>query len=279
LDYRDLWFDNTYLNLKFSDAKEQDEAMLLAMCSAVTIVSPSCAILLDQKYRLGEKLHVVTNGYDPEDMQQVAPFEFGHFAIVYAGTFFPPKRSISSVMAALKRIKDTHSDSSGQWKFHYYGRSVEHVQQEARRYGVDDHVIVHGYVTRSVALSALKGADISVVITIVDEDGTLAEKGIVTGKLFESLCLGKRVLLVAPPGSDAETIGKSSGLVHRFGGRDIDGMAAFLKNAMFNCIPSECQKEGALDPYAWPNIAKNFDSILRAVIEKESKAKHLRSAL
>ncbi len=276
LDYRDPWADNPHWN--YPEAQKH-EAKVLDMASAVTTVSSSCASLLQQRYCLGEKLHVVTNGYDVEDLQLVEAYEFGHFAIVYAGSFHPPKRAISPVMAALKRIKESSFHSSRNWRFHYYGGQLEYVRQEAARFGVIDKVVMHGHVTRSEALSALKGSDISLVITVVNEDATVADKGMVTGKLFESLGMGKRVLLVAPADSDAATIAKSSGSVHRFSGNDIDGMATFLKNAMLNAICDVNNREGAIEAYAWPNIAKHFDSILRAAIAKSATFKPLRGAL
>jgi glycosyltransferase involved in cell wall biosynthesis len=96
----------------------KQEAELHESSRAVTTVSPS---LLSGRVTHERKVHVITNGFDPEEMASIEPYEFGHFAIVYAGTFYSPKRVITPFMAALKRLQDV--DHLGHWRFHYYGRS------------------------------------------------------------------------------------------------------------------------------------------------------------
>src|SRR4030095_8851726 len=139
------------------------EAMLLAGSAATTIVSRSCASALAQRFDLGPKAHVITNGYDPEELAFVEPYNFGHFAIVYTGAFYPPKRVITPVMTALKRLKETATDGSAEWYFHYFGGGEAHVRDEADRFGVMDRVVLHGTVSRTEALAAVRGASVAVV--------------------------------------------------------------------------------------------------------------------
>ncbi len=63
---------------------------MIAGSAAVTTVSPSWARVMDRQFGVGAKLHVVSNGYDPEDLATVEAHHFGHFAIVYAGSLWPP---------------------------------------------------------------------------------------------------------------------------------------------------------------------------------------------
>src|SRR4030095_10196906 len=116
------------------------EAMLLAGSAATTIVSRSCASALAQRFDLGPKTHVITNGYDPEELADVEPYNFGHFAIVYTGSFYPPKLVITPSMAALKRLKETTNTYNAEWYFHYYGDGdgEAHVREEANRFGLMD---------------------------------------------------------------------------------------------------------------------------------------------
>jgi hypothetical protein len=89
----------------------------------------------------------------------------------------------------------------------------------------------------------------------------MEDKGIVTGKVFETLGLGRPVLLIAPYGSDATVIAESTGLGKRFAGDDIDGMALFLKDLI---LSGETLKAKNIDAYAWMNIIKRLDSVLLA---------------
>jgi glycosyltransferase involved in cell wall biosynthesis len=263
LDYRDPWTGNPHVDRPARSSVIREEERLLRGSAAVTIVSPSWAGALDGRFHLGTKLHVVTNGYDPEELVDVTPHVFDHFAVVYAGSFYPPKRTIAPVMVALKRLKGVENGSRGEWYFHYYGRHENHIREEAQRNGVMDRIVLHGHVPRAEALSAVRGANVTVVITSVAEETTMEDRGIVPGKVFETLGLGTPMLLIAPPDGDIATIADSAGLARRFTGRDIDGMASFLGEAMAAKVPGS----GDHKIYAWTNIAQRMDTVLRRVLK------------
>jgi Glycosyl transferase 4-like domain len=65
LDYRDPWTGNPHNVRPSRISTIREEASLLEGCAAVTIVSPSWGVALDRRHGVGAKLHVVTNGYDP----------------------------------------------------------------------------------------------------------------------------------------------------------------------------------------------------------------------
>jgi glycosyltransferase involved in cell wall biosynthesis len=259
LDYRDPWTGNPHSDRPARTAVIREEARLLADCAATTIVSPSWGEALDRSFGLGSKLHVIPNGYDPEELAGIEPYHFGHFAIVYTGNFYPPKRGISPVMAALKLLKEKMHGKDGEWRFHYYGGHANHVREEAQRFEVLERVVLHGNVPRAEALAAVKGAGIAVVITSVAEEATVEERGIMTGKVFEPLGLGTPILLVAPPGSDVEILAETTGLARRFTGSDVAGIASFLAET----ISVRAVKPKNLEAYAWTNIAKRLDAVLR----------------
>jgi glycosyltransferase involved in cell wall biosynthesis len=245
---------------------KRQEAVLLANSAAVTVVCPSWASLLDQQYHLSSKLQVITNGYDQDELASVEAHSFGHFAIVYAGAFYPPTRVISPVMAALGRIKETSDVSTPEWYFHYFGQDENHVRNEANRFGVLDRVVFHGYVPRAEVLAALRGAGLSIVITSIFEDSSRELDGMVTGKLFEIVGLGTPVLLVAPPTGDIHRVAETTDLIHSFTGTDIDGIADFFRGAIHGLVA----RGKSPAPYAWANIAKTMDSVLREVIHRKN---------
>lgn len=261
LDYRDLWTGNAHETQQARPATIQEEASLLQGCSAVTIVSPSWGVALDRRYRVGAKLHVVSNGYDPNEMAAVQPYDFGHCAFVYAGVFYPPKRSISPFLAALKYLNESLGKSSNKWCFHYYGMDERHVHEQAELFGLSNRIVLHGRVSRREALSAVKGARLAVVIASIEDKGGLEDKGIVTGKIFEAIGVGTPVLLIAPKESDATTTTETTGLVRSFLGTDIQGMASFLKDVVRGQGPTPKNVE----VFSWTNIVKQLDDVLRKV--------------
>lgn len=262
LDYRDPWTGNPHHGRLPPSAAVRREADALGGCAAVTIVSPSWGLALDQRFGVGAKLHILTNGYDSGEMADIKPYDFGHWAFVYAGIFYPPKRVITPFLAALKLLKESLTDSADKWYFHYYGVDEAHIRGQADRFGLVDRIVYHGRVPRQEVLSAVKGANLSVVITSVTEQETLEDKGIVTGKIFEAIGLGTPVLLIAPIGSDARSITEPAGLVKSFTGIEIQGMVSFLKDIISRNAPEPKN----IDLCSWTTISKKLDVILRRCI-------------
>ena len=259
LDYRDPWTGNPYAGRPARLATIREEASLLEGCAAVTVVSPSWRVALDRSYGVGEKVHVVTNGYDSGEMAAIKPYDFGHCAIVYTGNLKPPKRVISPFLVALKRLKESLNENRSRWYFHYYGVGENHVREQADRLGLNNRIVLHGKVPRREALSALKGASLALVIGSIDEQGLLEEKGMVPAKIFEAIGVGTPVLLITPNGSDATAITAPTGLVKTFTGTDIQGMASFLKDVIRGQAPNAKNVEVV----SWTTIAKSLDAVLR----------------
>jgi glycosyltransferase involved in cell wall biosynthesis len=261
MDYRDPWTGNPHSVRCSRPTTIQLERQLLSNSAAVTIVSPSLAVDLDYRFHLGSKLKVISNGFCPEDLNMVHPFRFDHFAIVYTGEFYPPKRVISPLAAALQQLKRSKT-AHRPWRFHYYGSNESHVRDAANRFGLTQEVVLHGKVSRREALSAVRGADVAVVITSVEEQGSLLERGIVTGKLFEAIGLGTPTLLISPPGGDVEAIVAETGLARCYAGNDIAGISSLLEQAMLGDLPVPKRPEA----YSWPVIVQDLDALLREVV-------------
>lgn len=260
LDYRDPLTQSRFLDRSPRPVTAREEASVLQGCAAVTIVSPSWAEDLDQRYGVGEKVHVVTNGFDPDEMAAVEPYDFGHCAFVFTGNFFPPKISISPFLAALKLLKEFPNEVNDEWFFHYYGVQEDYVRQQAAQYGLTDRVVLHGRVPRREALSAVKGASLALVISSIYEQSPLIDKGTIPGKIFEAIGLGTPVLLIAPLDSDATTLLAPTGLGKSFTGSDAQGMVSFLKDVVCGRDPQQKNIENC----SWATLSKKLDAILRS---------------
>jgi glycosyltransferase involved in cell wall biosynthesis len=246
LDYRDPWTTDHGKGLKNRITALEKE--VVEASSAVTVISPS---LLNRRLKLGSKLNVITNGFDPEELAKVQPHNFGHFAIVYAGNFYFPVRVVTPLMQALKCLKEKQDKECAEWKFHYYGSHGDHVHQEAKRLSVREKVTLHGSVTREEALSAVRGAGLAVVITALQAE--------VPGKLYEALGMRVPTLVVGPSGGDVDLVTKTAGLAHRIAPDDIEGMAEFIREVMSGKAPLANSPE----TYAWPNLIESLNVLLR----------------
>ncbi len=262
LDYRDPWVVHPRSTPSAKKATVEVEKQLIDGSAAVTVVSNS---LLNGRLKASPKLHVIANGFDPDELASIEPYDFGHFAIVYAGNFYPPKRVITPLMQALKVLSEKETKRCIEWRFHYYGIHGNHVQTEAQRFGLTDKIVIHGRVSHAEALSAVRGSSVTVVITSVLEEKAEQDGGIVTGKLFEPLGMRVPVLLIGPAGADVDRIVEVTGLTRKVTAKDIDGMVSFIRELMAGDAP------GAKSPevYAWPNIIRKLDAVLRNAIDQK----------
>ena len=267
LDYRDPWNGNPHSHSPFPQSQVELESEILKKCAAAVIVSPSWAGELERRFHVNPKLQVISNGFDPEEFVEVKPMSFDHFAIVYCGNFYLPKRVITPIMVALKQLQEMEDlQCLPKWTFHYFGGHGNHVHEEAEKFHVRDRVVLHGRVARSEALSAVRGAGVSVVVTSIGDKITPSDKGIIPGKLFEAMGLKIPILLLAPSESDIRTIVEDSGAGGCFTGSNIEGIVSFLIKTM---------KEGRsqsnnFETYEWPNIAKRLSGVLEDVLVQAS---------
>jgi glycosyltransferase involved in cell wall biosynthesis len=253
LDYRDPW--TTPSPHPWPTRIVRREETLMKDAAAAITVSGTWAKTMQDRFNLENKIHVITNGYDPEEIDGIAPHRFDHFAIVYAGRFYLPRRVITPLMAALSRLKGHNP----QWYFHYYGREQSHVAEEAAKYGLTDRVVQHGYVPRNECLSAIRGASLSVVLNPVKADATARDLGWIPAKLFELLALRAPTLFIGATEGDAAKIVEQTGGNGVFSAQDVSGIAAFLSGRMHNKSISI----STCDAYAWPNLVTELDRVLR----------------
>ena len=265
LDYRDPW---TVRSRRFPDRVIRREERLLRDAAAAIAVSPAWANALRNRFNVDQKVELITNDYDPEEASRAIPHRFDHFAIVYAGTFYPPRRVVTPFMAALRELKSHKTE----WYFHYYGKKQSHVAEEAEKYGLTDRVVQHGYVPRQECLSAIRGASIAVVINPANPQPTAHDLGWIPAKLFELLGLGTPLLYIGTTEGDAAKIIRQAGGGGVFTGQDIGGIASFLSRLM------ESTKISApgCDAYSWPKLAEKLDRVLRiaAGLATPTKSSH-----
>jgi glycosyltransferase involved in cell wall biosynthesis len=261
LDYRDLYTANPHYARNTTLRSAKNEQRRLSKSAAVTVVSDSMKQSIQDHFGVGGKTYVVTNGYDAGELNTTAPQRFDGFAIVYTGQFYPPISVVTPIMGMLAKLKAVRGQQVPGWAFHYYGDAGTYVKNEAVHFGVAENVVIHGHVPRGESLAAVRGAGVAVVVTSVKSDSTLAERGIVTGKIFEAIGLSTPILLIAPPRTDAEAILETAGSGKRYEGGDIEGMTDYVLQLMSGIRPGKRRPE----EYEWGNLAKHLDEVLRSV--------------
>ena len=266
LDYRDLWSGNPHAP-ESGPLARAGERRIVAGCALALTVAPTLTRILSDRFPGGERFCTATNGFDSEELASVTATAFDHFAIVYAGRFYAPRRTVAPVFAALARLNAGSWGPARDWRFHYYGRHSDHVRGEAKRFGLEDRVELHGEVTRAEALSAVRGAGLAVVVTSISRAGTPAERGTLTGKIFDAIGLGTPILAIGPDGSDLDHILATAGGGRRFAPDDAEGISSYVAAIGRGEIPPRVRP----DVYDWKNLAPALDRLLRATLSNGNR--------
>ncbi|MBR5293717.1 MAG: glycosyltransferase [Oscillospiraceae bacterium] len=140
-----------------------------------------------------EKLICIPNGFDPEDAAQtVGTPTDGMLRIFYAGTLYAGRRDFSVVFRAISELNREGLVEPERIRFEYAGNEWPVMRSFAEQYGLTDCCINHGFIPRSRVLELLGEADCTAVCT----HNTKTDQGVVTGKVFELLLVGKPIVTV-----------------------------------------------------------------------------------
>lgn len=262
LDYRDLWTTNPHQKQGYPDTVSRRERRILAGAAGISTVSDRMARILENQAEKLVPVVTCTNGFDESEMKGVRPHDFGEFTIVYAGTFYAPARIVDPLFKALRLLKE-RPDITRPWRFQYYGSKADYVNKKITEYGLQDVARSSPSLPRSEALARMAGASLNLVITTVADEGTDAELGIVTSKLFDSLGLGVPVLLIAPENSDAGEILDRAAGGRRFAGTDIEGIAAYLAGRM---LKNDSETMPRAIEFSWGRMIDPYNEFLKSCI-------------
>jgi len=266
LDYRDLWFGNPWAKGPTSEKELAAERLVLRDAAAVTTASAGLRQFLGATFDIAAKTHLISNGYDPEELAPAAASSFDNPAIVYAGIFYPPRRRIDPILEALARLEEKPPSPAGRWTLHYFGRHDRHVLEAAQRLGIQSRVILHGDVPHEQALSALRGAAAALIINSVDDTREVPDRTGIPAKIYEAIGLGTPVLAIAPAGSDVEAVVRTAGRGRCFAGNEVEQMASYLLELAEQRLPQKATPE----EFDWSHLGLQLDAVLRDVVNDRS---------
>lgn len=263
VDYRDLWVDNPHGRVRRSRRREMHEKSILGVADGVIVAAPTMQRVLGPRTATGIRSATVLNGYDPEDFGPVPAIAFEDAAVVYAGSIYPPKNSVAPVLRAIQQANGASGRDGRRLRLHYYGPAGAEVEKEAGSIGAFDCLVLHGNVTRQEVIAALKGATAVAIVTTILPTQSIEERTIVTSKIFEAFGAGARVLLVAPPESDARRVFDQYGLGGAFRGDEIDHMAEWLRSIALAGPPVS---GGRANRFSWTSTVGILDEFLREIV-------------
>ncbi len=240
VDFRDPWTNiDFYHELKltwFADwYHHRLERKVVNSADAVLVVSQQMKRELES---LGsKKVFVITNGYDTGDFQTMESQDIKSFVICHVGTM-NAARNPWVLWEALSRLCTENPEFARKLKIFVAGQVDSSVTDAITSYRLDDNFEYLGVVAHSQALELQRSSQVLLLVV----NNTPNAKGIVTGKFFEYLAAGRRILAIGPTDGDLAEIMADTGAGDVVDFNDVD-KAMNLLTKYFNLF-----NEGKLNP-------------------------------
>ncbi len=201
-DLRDPWTDIYYYNLMYhtSLAVVRDkklESRVLDGADRVVVVSESIKKLFAGKLGKGEegKIHVISNGYDEKDFRQMHKKRNDLFTLTYTGTL-ADNYHIDNFFNVVSRL------SLEKLKLQFVGRVSENYKKLIHQLGLREQTVFIDHVEHSRAIGYMLSSDL-LLLAIADVPHN---KGLLSGKIFEYLASGTKIMGIGPADGDAAKI-------------------------------------------------------------------------
>ena len=227
-DFRDPWTDiDFYQDLKisaFADRKHKKlELQTITGCDAMVVVSRE---MMENYNRMGgNNIHLITNGFDPDDMTDQTVVQDTKFSITHVGSL-PPNRNPKVLWEALARLCNELPNFRNDLEIKLAGNVDRSVLSDLEHFGLTNQLNLIDYVPHDQVGILLKQ---SAVLLLAINNSPNA-KGILTGKFFEYLAARRPILAIGPADGDLAQILNDSGAGAIFGYQDLEGMKDTIRS-------------------------------------------------
>lgn len=196
-DFRDPWTDiDYYSGMKRTKLAEYIDQYLekSVLQSADYVIAASEGYLKIIKSKgVKNKYEVLTNGFDPDDFQNIEYKVLNKFLITYTGNM-PSTRNPENLWNALEELVIENPSFSENFEFHFAGVMDEEIRSKITQMKFYSNFINHGYLNHHEVLDLTFNSH--VLIMIVNRVQT--SKEILPGKIFEYIASGNFVLVIGP---------------------------------------------------------------------------------
>ena len=204
-DFRDPWTDiDYYKDLKISAWADQKHKNLELKtnrgCNAMVVVSRD----MKENYEKmgGKNVHLITNGFDPEDMDTQAIDGDKKFSVSHIGTL-PPSINLKGLWLILSELSETLPNFRNDLEIKLVGKIDKSVTDDLSGFNLTDQFTMIEYVSHDKVSALMKQS--SVLLLAINKDSPNA-KGILTGKFFEYLASGRPIMAIGPSNGDLAQI-------------------------------------------------------------------------
>jgi glycosyltransferase involved in cell wall biosynthesis len=190
-DFPDLWSQNANYQCgplrKFLDRRL--ELKTLSTADALVTVSQPNAEKLSKLHK-GKTVYVITNGFDPAEVNEPPANLTPKFTITYTGIIYAGKQDPSKLFAALKDLIAEGVIDSADIEVRFYGTELAWLDKDIEQYGLSAIVKQYKRVPREVALEKQRESQLLLLLKWEDPQ----ERGVYPAKIFEYLAARRPML-------------------------------------------------------------------------------------
>lgn len=201
-DFRDPWTHIGYhnkLKLLRSSQLKHERLEKAVLDGADKIITTSFTTREEFQRITSTPIQVITNGYDYEKVEAVTADE--KFSLAHIGSLLSG-RNPKNLWAVLKELTLENKDFAKDLQLKLVGAVGEPVLESIKQAGLEEFLLVKGYVSHGEALQLQRSSQVLLLIEI-DIDDT---RGIIPGKLFEYMVSNRPILAVGPEKADIQKI-------------------------------------------------------------------------
>ena len=285
-DFRDPWTNIFYFkHLGLSDKSLRKhkalERSVLEEADRIVVVSSQ----MKTEFSTGDysqfanKISVIPNGYDPDDFSaeknpELAGFEkeiaektAGKFVVAHTG-LLPESADPDRLWKVLGDLAKKDSDLRQKLLIAVMGQTDVRVKEEIAENGLLENFVDLGYVPHTLSVAWMKRADLLLLPLRKEKES----KAIVTGKFFEYLATGNRILAFGPvDGNLAEELSATgSGNICEF--EDENGIRNSVETIWRDFIGGTKNNEGkqieSRGKFSRVKASEDFAKMLNEIIQK-----------
>jgi hypothetical protein len=151
-------------------------------------------------------------------------------------------------------------------RIHYFGASAKLIEGDFNDAGLREYFLDYGYVSKSVAIAAVKSADVLLSLVYDKENSrdSSAVLGLMTTKVFDYLLSGKPIINIGPLLSDVCILARESDYseFHNFDLNQTNELSQFMATAL--CDLDKFRQRVSFAKL--PDFSINFTQIIKDVL-------------
>ncbi len=207
------------------------------------------------------KFHIITNGYDEDDLPEESTELSKKFTLTHSGTLVRTRNPVSLWKALAELIAENKS-LADDLEIILAGKTDVSVYESLKNSGLEKFVSRKGYVSHEDAVKLLASSQLLLLVL----NDTPNAKGILTGKLFEYLASRRPILAIGPEDGDAAAIIREckAGVTVNFqsAGKIKQAIAEFYRQ--FKAGSAESKSEG-IEKFSRKVLTEKLTEILNQI--------------